>query len=71
MAVVDDLMTAKANVAALIAQVTASPAPSYSVNGVSVSAESYLAMLVQRAKDLNDLIQVEGGPLEVVTQGVT
>lgn len=70
MAVLDSLTTAKANLAATLASITAAPKPSYSIDGQSVSWSEYHAMLVAQIKLLNDLIQVEGGPFEYVTQAV-
>jgi hypothetical protein len=70
MAVLDDLNTTKANVAAILAQITADPKPSYSIDGQSVSWESYFSMLTDRLEKLNHLIQIEGGPFEQRTQAL-
>lgn len=69
-----DLTTAKANLTGLIASVTASPKPSYSLNGQSVSWEQYLSTLMRQVQAINMLIQVEdngGRPQWIMTQGVT
>jgi hypothetical protein len=71
MAVIDDLNTAKANVAAILAQITADPKPTYSIDGQSVSWESYFSMLSDKLEKLNQLIQVEGGPFERQTQALS
>lgn len=70
MAVIDTLTTAKANIANLIAQITASPAPTYSLDGQSVSWESYLSMLLDKLEKLNQLIQVEGGVEMATTEAL-
>jgi hypothetical protein len=70
MAVIDDLTTAKANIAAILAQITADPKPSYSIDGQSVSWESYFSMLSDKLEKLNQLIQVEGGPFEQQMQAL-
>lgn len=62
MAVVDDLITAKEKIAAILA---ASPGPDYSLDGQSVSRSQLLDQLAK----LNELIQIEQGPFELLTQG--
>jgi hypothetical protein len=71
MAVLDDLQAARTNVAARIAEITASPKPSYSLDGQSVSWESYLSTLTKQMQELNRLIQIEGGIVWLPTQAVT
>ncbi len=68
--VLSNLQVAKANVAAILAQITADPKPSYSIDGQSVSWESYFSMLTGKLEALNKLIQVEGGPFEQRTQAL-
>lgn len=70
MAVIDDLTTAKANAASRLAAITANPQPTYSIDGQSVSWETYHSMLTRAIESLNKLIQVEGGPQEIVTQAI-
>jgi hypothetical protein len=70
MAVLDTLTSAKANVASILAEITANPKPSYSIDGQSVSWESYFSMLTDKLEKLNQLIQVEGGPFEQQTQAL-
>jgi hypothetical protein len=68
--VLSNLQAAKANVAAILVQITADPKPSYSIDGQSVSWESYFSMLTGKLEALNKLIQVEGGPFEEATQAL-
>jgi hypothetical protein len=70
MAVIDSLTATKANVAAILAEMTANPKPSYSIDGQSVRWESYFATLTDKIEKLNQLIQIEGGPFEQQTQAL-
>lgn len=70
MAVIDNLNQAKSNISAILAEITANPQPSYSIDGQSVSWESYFNTLVEKLDRLNRLIQVEGGPMELATQAL-
>jgi hypothetical protein len=70
-AVLDDLTAARENVAAQLRNLTANPKPTYSLDGKSVSWESYFGMLTRQMEELNKLIQIEGGPQWLITQGVT
>jgi hypothetical protein len=69
-AVIDNLNASKANIAAILARITADPKPSYSIDGQSVSWESYFSMLTDKLEKLNQLIQIEGGPFEQQTQAL-
>jgi hypothetical protein len=69
-AVIDNLTAVKTNVSAILAQITSDPKPSYSIDGQSVSWESYFSMLTDKLERLNQLIQVEGGPFEQQTQAL-
>lgn len=71
MAVIDNLTQAKLQVSNLLVTITLNPKPTYSVNGKTVSWETYYGMLVDKLENLNKLIQVEGGPLEFATQGLS
>lgn len=71
MSILSDLETAKANLVTRLTEVTAKPKPSYSIDGQSVSWESYTQMLTAQIKQLNELIAVEGGPVEFVSNGVS
>ena len=66
-----NLITAKEQVAARLVELSASPKPSYSVDGQSVSWESYFATLTNQLQALEQAIQRADGPFEVRTQGVT
>ena len=66
----ENLEVARDNIAKLLADITASPKPSYSVDGQSVSWESYVSMLATNLEKINQLIIVAGGPYEAVTQAV-
>ncbi len=63
MTYIDDLTTARDQAASLIKDITASPKPSYSVDGQTVSWTQYLAELTKQVKDLNYLITA-GKPYE-------
>lgn len=71
MAVIDDLIAAKANVSGQLAAMTVSPKPTYSINGQSVTWQSHFDSLVTKLENLNKLIQVEAGPLQFETVGIT
>ncbi len=66
-----NIETAIQNVSSLIAQVTANPQPSYSVQGVSVSWSEYLSQLVEQQTKLQEIYIFLSGPYELVTQGVS
>lgn len=63
--------TAIQQVSSLIAQVTANPQPSYSVQGVSVSWADYLSSLVEQQTKLQEIYIFLSGPYEIITQGVS
>lgn len=71
MAAIDNLTQAKLNITALMESITASPKPSYSVDGESVSWSEYLSMLTTQLEAINRAIVIEGGPVQIVTTGVT
>lgn len=71
MAVIDDLQTTKANLVAQLAADSVTPSMDYSIDGQSVSRTSWRQSLIDRIKELNELIQIEGGPFELRTQAVT
>jgi hypothetical protein len=54
-----DLATIKTNLLARIISVTASPNPSYSIDGQSVSKNEYLRTLMDQLKAVNELILME------------
>ena len=67
----ENLITARDNVAARLAEVTASLKPTYTVDGESYSWESYQAMLTDQLAKLNALIQQQSGPWEVRSRSIT
>lgn len=56
MAELDDLVAARANIAARLKEITATPKPSYSVDGQSFSWAEYLAELQRSYDNLSKLI---------------
>lgn len=71
MAALDDINTAIANVASLIATITASPQPSYSVQGVSYSWSEYLSMLTEQMEKLQEIEIFLSGPYQLISKGVS
>lgn len=67
MALADDLKSARASFASELASLAASPKPSYSVGGQSVSWPEYYKTLLQLVRDLGDAIQ-EAEPFDVVSR---
>lgn len=65
-----NLLTARDQIDAIIASITASPKPSYSVDGKSVSWESYLAMLLDKKETLERAIMMADGPYEARSRGI-
>jgi len=68
MSAVDDLGTAITQVAAQIKDITLNPKPSYSVNGQSVSWESYLSMLTEQLIKLQTAQQSLAGPYQRISR---
>ena len=68
MSAVDDLGTAITQVAAQIKDLTLNPKPSYSVNGQSVSWESYLSMLTEQLIKLQTAQQSLAGPYQRISR---
>ena len=68
MSAVDDLGTAITQVAAQIKDLTLNPKPSYSVNGQSVSWESYLSMLTEQLIKLQTAQQSLAGPFQRISR---
>lgn len=66
--VLDNLNTAYANVAVLLAEVTASNQPTYTENGRTVQRAEYLQILEQRLLGLKQAIQREESPWMVMTR---
>ena len=68
MSAVDDLGTAITQVAAQIKDITLNPKPSYSVNGQSVSWESYFSMLTEQLIKLQTAQQSLAGPYQRISR---
>jgi hypothetical protein len=69
--VLDNLQSAKLNISANLAAITANPKPSYSLDGESYSWAEYYQILIQQMLTLDEAIQREGGPFERRSQIVT
>ena len=63
--------TIKAQTLAIIAQITASPKPSYSIEGRSISWGEYLRQLQETVKWCDEQAAADEGPFEVVSQAYT
>lgn len=70
MASIDDLKTARDNVAARIKEITASPKPSYEIDGQSVDWNDYLKTLLGALKDIDEAI-TDRDPYFITTQVFT
>ena len=69
--IAENLATAKANFAQQLADISANPKPSYSVDGRSYQWGEYLKFLTDSMNAIDISIQSEEGPDEVVIQGNT
>lgn len=67
----ENLQTALNQIALRIAEVTAEKKPSYSVDGESVSWETYLATLIDKQEALEKALARASGPFEVRSRGLT
>ena len=63
----ENIATIKANLLTALATESASPKPSYSVDGQSVDWNGYRASLLAQIASLNALLSTEAGPFEDVT----
>jgi hypothetical protein len=61
----------RANIMARIQEVTARPKPNYSIDGQTVSWQSYLDSLMKQLKAIDDQIAMTQEPFEIVSRGVT
>jgi hypothetical protein len=68
---VQNLTTTRDQIAARLAEMTVSPKPNYSIDGVSYSWDQLRMSLSQQLKDLNEMIQMADGGFEVRSTGVT
>lgn len=65
----EQLATIKSNYLATLAAISADPKPSYNIDGQSVSWTEYQAMLMDKVKAINDLINDEG-PFILNSRGI-
>jgi hypothetical protein len=63
----NNLLQARSNIAAQLAAMTGAPKPTYSIDGENVSWTDHFNSLVQRSKEINELIQIAGGVFELQT----
>jgi len=70
MTYVDDLKTTRDNIAARLAEITASPKPSYSIDGQTVQWAAYLRALTSQLEDVNKAIS-SAEPYEYQTRAIT
>lgn len=71
MAALDDIETSISNVAALLAEITASPKPSYSIDGQTVYWNEYLEILTQKMEKLLTMKQLLSGPYQRASRGIS
>jgi len=73
--VLDNLRQAYENLTAKYAEATANPKPSYSIDGQSVSHESFLRSLLDQIEKLREQLRANGdpefGPYELRSRGTT
>lgn len=67
----DTLMTAKTNLINNLASISANPKPTYSLDGQTIDWNTYQSMLMAQLAAINNLIVIESGPFEYITQGIT
>lgn len=67
----DSLKRTLANIEAQLETITLNPRPNYSIDGESVSWESYLSSLMTMREKIVALIILAEGPTELHVQGVT
>lgn len=67
----ENLQTARSNIAANLAAITASPKPNYTIDGQTVSWQALFDSYVNQIKNLDVLIAGEGGPFEIASEGRT
>lgn len=68
MVLLDDLRTARDNLASELATESANPQPSYSVGGRSFSWNDYRTSLIDQIHELTAAIIKEQGAVEIQTQ---
>jgi hypothetical protein len=65
----EDLATIAENIRAILVEITANPKPSYSINGKSVSWESYKTSLMNDLRSLREMSNED--PFEISSIGYT
>jgi hypothetical protein len=70
MTYIDDLKTARDNIATLIKDITANPKPSYSIDGQTVQWAAYLRALTSQMEVIDKAINA-GEPYEFETTATT
>jgi predicted RND superfamily exporter protein len=66
----EQLERIRTNILNRIEEITANPKPNYSIDGQSVSWQSYLESLMQQLERINEQINSET-PFEEVSRGIT
>ena len=66
----ENLATARTNFITQLATISASPKPSYNVNGQQFDWVEYYTFLTQQIAAIDNLIAAEDGPYEVQVEGV-
>ena len=66
-----NIATIRSNLLASLATESASPKPSYSIDGQSVDWNGYRKAITQQIKDLDELLAASQGPIEEIVQGST
>lgn len=65
-----NIATIKSNLLAALATESASPKPSYSIDGQQVDWNGYRAAMMKQIADCDALLAVAAGPWEEVIEGV-
>lgn len=66
-----DLATIRENILARIAEVTSKPKPNYTIDGQTVSWQSYLDSLMKSLDAIDARIQANQEPFEFVSRGTS
>ena len=69
--VLENLTSARANIAKQLADLTANPKPTYSLDGVNVSWTDLFNSLMGQYAEIEKALQRAGGPFEKVTQAIS
>ncbi len=67
---IENLKTIKSNILASVVEYTANPKPSYILDGQEVEWTEWFEAMMQRVKEIDELIAAEE-PYEIMSQGVT